>query len=346
MKANTKENLLKIVKKLLLLAVVLVALEFVYRVTFFPKDIREHCSLLPLSQIPIEEHAQIIYLGESSNRTHLEGESDTSYISKLIASQMPEYRFGHITQSAAHADIYYDILRNIPRNNEIKTVIVTVNMRSFSSEWIYSDLENSFRKQQVFMQRGPALWRRLQLDLKMNTNWTEEERQQLVIDGFKHQTFNCGNDFPYHNAHEWDHALASREWLPNGQQLPTDSIPIACHYIKDFAYELNDNNVRIKDFDKIVELCKERNWQLVLNILPDNFDQIKRLVGDELVTLMQRANAYIVKRYTAKGVWVVNNENLARDEDFIDRDFPTEHYRVEGRKAIADNIVRHLREKL
>ncbi len=345
MKADTKHNLIKIAKKMLLLAGVLVALEFVYRFTFFPMDVREHCPLMRHTQIPIKEHAQVIYLGESSNRTHLEGESDTAYISEMVAQQMPEYRFGHISQDAAHANIYYDILRNIPKNNEIQMVIVTVNMRSFSSEWIYSNLENAFRKQQVFLQNAPALWRRLQLDLKMNHSWSEDERQQLVIEGFKQQTFNGGEQLPYHNAFDWDNATAWGEWLPNGQSLPADSIPLACHYIKNFAYELNDNNVRIQDFDRIVELCQQRNWQLVFNILPDNFDQIKRLVGNELVAIMQQANAYVVKRYTAKGVWVVNNENLVRDADFIDRDFPTEHYCAPGRKAVADNIVRHLKQR-
>lgn len=343
MKPDTRDNLIKILKKLLLFAGVLVALEFVYRITFFPKDIQEHCSLMALSQIPTQNHAQIIYLGESSNKTYRSSESDTSYISEMIAEQMPEYRFGHITKSAANAAIYYDILRNIPQNNDVQTVILTVNMRSFSSEWIYSNLENYFHKQQVFMQRGPALWRRLQLDLKSYEFWTDEEREQLVIEGFKKQTFDCGPSLPYHTAYDWDHDLGWGIWFPHGKKMSQDSVPMACHYIKIFAYTLDDKNPRIKDLDKIVELCKERNWQLVFNILPDNFDQIRSMLGEELVSLMQRQNAYIVSRYTAKGVLVINNEGLVRDEEFIDRDFPTEHYGMVGRKAIADNIVQHLR---
>lgn len=345
MKTDTRENLTKIIKKLLLLAGVLVALELVYRVTFYSKDLREHCSLMALSQIPIKEDAQIIYLGESSNKTYRNGESDTAYISEMIAAQMPEYRFGHITKDAAHAAIYYDILRNIPNDNDIHTVILTVNMRSFSSEWIYSNLENSFRKQQVFMRKGSALWRRLQLDLKLNSSWTDEERERLLMEGFKNQKFDCGSDFPFHNAYEWDEGLAWGRWLPNGRELSQDSIPMACHYVKIFAYTLDSNNVRIKDLDKIVELCKERNWRLVFNILPDNVDQIQEMVGDELIDLMHKQNAYIVNRYTAKGVLVVNNENLARDEDFIDRDFPTEHYGARVRHAIAAHIVQQMRQQ-
>lgn len=345
MKPDTRDNLTKIAKKLLLFAGVLLALEFVYRFTFYPKDLREHCSLMAISQIPVQEHAQIIYLGESSNKTYRNGESDTAHISEMIAAQMPEYRFGHLTKDAAHAGIYYDILRNIPPNNEIHTVILTVNMRSFSSEWIYSNLENSFHEQQVFMRRGPALWRRLQLDLKSYETWTEEERGELVIEGFKKQTFDCGPTIPYHNAFDWDHFLGGEAWLPHGRRFSRDSISLACHHIKNFAYTLDEDNVRIKDLDKIVKLCKKRNWRLVFNILPDNFDQIKDMVGDELVTLMRQQNTYIIDRYTAKGVLVVNNENLARDEDFIDRDFPTEHYGANARHAIADHIAQQMRQQ-
>ncbi len=124
-----------------------------------------------------------------------------------------------------------------------------------------------------------------------------------------------------------------------------DTIAMMCHYIKCFAYALDDKNPRIKDFDKIVTLCKKRGWQPVFNILADNVDQIDTLLGHELVQIMHQNAQYIMDRYRKQGVIVVNNQTVVRDKDFIERDFPSEHYAQDGRAAVAKNVAEALRKK-
>jgi len=338
MKENTKNTLRKIGMKLLLLIAILAVLDVLYFFTFYPKDLEEHCSLMELSQKPVPEGDDIVYLGESSNHAYSEADTDRRPISMMLDSLLPAHKVGNLGKAACHASIYYDVLRNIPRQNKIKVAVVTVNMRSFSSEWIYSKLEIALRKEQLMMKKAPALYKRMLMVFKAYPHWTEEERDKLVLNHLKKQEFNIP-DFPYHNASEWDHAIGKSGMLFNGTYPSADTVILTCHHIKHFAYQLDENNPRIKDFDNIAKLCQKRNWQLILNIVADNMDQIEALVGPELSWLMNQNAQYIIERYEAQGAIVVNNLNEVRDEDFFERDFPTEHYTQNGRLTIARNVA-------
>lgn len=341
---ETKHIILQLGRKFLLLAAVLVVLDIVYRFTFYPKDRDENCTLIPYSMKPVKENDDIIYLGESSNHSFCASDTDQRAISEMIDDMLPGHKVGKLSKDACHAGVYYDILRNIPRKNPVKTVIVTVNLRSFSSEWIYSDLEKPLQKEQIFMKKAPALYKRMLLAFKAYAHWSEDERQKLVREGLEEQTLKLPYYFPYHNASEWDHAIGSQDHLFNGQKVSMDTIVLTCHYIKDFAYQLDDENPRIKDFDRIVKLCKRRGWKLVFHILADNMDQIKTLAGPDLEFLMKQNAQYIVNRYAPKGVTVVNNQYMVRDRDFFEREFPTEHYNQTGRRIVAEMVVEGIRD--
>lgn len=341
---TTKHIIKKLLLKLLVVILVLAALDILYYFTLYQKDIEENCTLMALSE-RAADGVDIVYLGESSNHTYSDSDTDKRFICEMIDDLLPEHHVGNLAKDACHAGVYYDILRNIPRSNGVKTAIVTVNLRSFTSEWIYSNLEPALRKEQIMMKKAPALYKRTLLAFKAYPQWSEKERSSLVRNGFKRQTFSLPHPSPYHNANDWDRAIGGSFTLFNGTQPSMDTIALACHYIKHFACTLDDNNPRIKDLDKIVQLCKQRGWQPVFNILAENVDQIDSLCGPDLLYLLGQNAQYIVNRYEPQGVIVVNNLKGVRDSDFRDRDFPTEHYKQTGRQTIAKNVADALVEE-
>ena len=341
---ETRHIILKIGKKVLWLFLLLVVLDIIYRFTLYPRDLERNCTLAEYSKIPVRDTADIIYLGESSNHSFGPADTDKRSIATMIGDLMPGHKMGSISKGAVHAGIYYDILRNIPRESPVKTVIVTVNMRSFSSEWIYSNLEQALQKEQIMMKKAPALYKRMLLAFKAYAHWSEGERSNLVRKGLKRQTFKLPHPFPYKNASQWDRATAGNCQLYNGKHASADTIELTCHYIKCFAYQLDDKNPRIRDLDRIARLCQRRGWTLVYNILADNMDQIKTLAGPDLEYLMQNNAQYIVQRYEPKGVIVVNNQYSVRESDFFEN-FVTEHYSRRGRQAIAEKVVEQLNKK-
>lgn len=335
---NERHIIRKLLFKTLMFTLLLTVVDVVYYFTLYPKDLEKHCSLLLISQ-RAKKGVDIVYLGESSNHTCSQKDTDRRFICEMIDDLLPEHRVGNLTKDACHAGIYYDILRNIPRRSDVKTAIVTVNMRSFTTEWIYSSLEPALQREQLMMRKGPALYRRMMLTFNKYTPWSEEERSNLLREGFEQETLTFPYPFPYRTAFEWDSAVGNYCVLFDGSRPSLDTIALACHHIKHFACTLDDNNPRIKDLDNIVELCRKRGWQPVFNILAENVDQIDSLCGPDLLFLLNQNVQYIIDRYEPQGVIVVNNLKEVRDLDFRDRDFPTEHYDQTGRLAIARNVA-------
>ena len=98
---------------------------------FFEKDIQKHSDIINLLRKVVNDKDEIVYVAESSNIAYREDDNDKRSISDFIADYYPSIKFGNITKEASHAGIYYELLRNIPENSSVKTVIVTLNLRSF-----------------------------------------------------------------------------------------------------------------------------------------------------------------------------------------------------------------------
>ena len=133
----------------------------------------------------------------------------------------------------------------------------------------------------------------------------------------------------------WYDAQGQRDW---------DVTALACHYIKTYGFQITDDNPRVRDFDAIVELCRNRGWNLIFNLMAEDVDKANELVGKDLMLLLKLNRDFLLQHYgNFDGVTVVDNLSLVRDVNFIDQDWTTEHYYEEGRRIIADHLALTLR---
>lgn len=334
-------------KKLLLSIVVaaalLVLMNWVYAHWFYHEDLMKHSDIIESSWRVAADNCELVYLGESSNKTYGWGDHDKRKISEMLAEQLPEVRCGDITQDAAHAEVYYYLLKNIPKDSQVKTVIVTMNLRSFGANWIYSSLETALQKKLVMMKGYPPLMSRALLAFKDYPIHDKNEWNQKVQESWKKKPLGIPEPFPYKTTSEWNNAIANegvKDAEGNRDKAMTE---LTAHFVKNYAFRIDENNPRIKDFDRIVKLAQERGWTLVFNILAENTDRALELVGPDLASLMRENVEYLVKRYEPMGVVMVNNLDKVRDKEFIDRNWPTEHYYEEGRKTIALEVARSVK---
>ena len=171
-------------KKLLIrigiVAVLLVAMNWVYSKWFFEKDLLEHSDIIELPRQVVADSCQMVYLGESSNNTYGFAESDHRKISAMISAYFPTVRLGDMTKSASHAQTYYYMLKHVPATSNVETVVVTMNLRSFGPNWIYSTLETALRKQLVLLEDYPPLVNRFMLAFKAYPIKTEQEWIDLI----------------------------------------------------------------------------------------------------------------------------------------------------------------------
>ncbi len=323
----------------------LVAMNWVYTKWFFEKDLLEHSDIIELPRQVVADSCQVVYLGESSNNTYGYAESDHRKISAMVSAYFPKVRMGDMTKSASHAQTYYNMLKQVPKDAPVETVIVTMNLRSFDAGWIYSRLETALRKQIVLLQDYPPLMNRFLLAFKAYPIRSEEEWDAIARKHWKKDPLDFPYDFEWNNTHQWDSAMAWGGWHGFDGQRDQQLTELACHYIKSYAFQIRDDNPRIKDFDAIVDLCRERGWHLIFNLMAENVDKANELVGKDLLFLMKQNRDYLMQRYdTQEDVTVVNNLDLVRDVNFIDQDWTTEHYYGEGRHIIAHQVAQALRQ--
>jgi hypothetical protein len=333
----------KIGFRILLVAILLVLSNEVYKVFFLKVDLAKHADILEL--LPEKgDTSKIIYFGESSNFTNHPFDNDKRSISNIIDKYYPEIKIHTANKGALHAGIYKVLLENIPLDNNIETVIITLNLRSFGADWIYSKLENSLQKNILLLKKPfPPLYNRFILSFKGYQIKSELENKLLVHKHWQTDKLDFPFPFEFSNTSDWDKGFANKGIRFDDGSKDYKKTELACHYIKSYAFNITPENVRIKDFDKIVQTCKKRGWKLVFNLMSENMEMANKLVGSELDFLMKRNRDFLVSRYTVLGVLVVDNLVDVPSNFFIDQDWTTEHYTEEGRHIIARNVADSLK---
>lgn len=332
-----------ILVKLSLLIIIIVGLNFIYSKWFYENDIQEHSEIINLVR-DIPKSADIIYIGESSNNTFRGDDKDKRPISAFVADYFPAKSTFDITKPASHAGIYKALLKKIPEDSKVKTVVVTLNLRSFNATWIYSSLETSLQKSLVLIKPYPPLFNRFLLSFKAYDVQSESERERQLKKKWRNDTFHLPYDFQFRNVIEWDKWMSNSGVKDSSGNIDHAQTELACHYIKTYGFQIDTaNNVRINDFNEIIELAHERGWNLVFNLLAENTEKAKELVGDDLLFMMKDNVRILESYFKERGVMLVNNLNEVENEQFIDQHWTTEHYAEKGRKTIAKNVAEALR---
>lgn len=334
----------KLLIRIAVVAVMLVGLNWIYSKWFFKKDLVKHSDIVELSWQVTDDSCRIVYVGESSNNHFGSEEVNRRKISAYTSDYFPNVKMGDMTREASHAQTYYYMLKHIPEDASVETVVVTMNLRSFGPSWIYSRLETALRKQIVLLKDYPPLFNRFLLAFKAYPIRNEEEWGEMVREYRRTALLDFPYEFPFSTSAEWNDSLAWYGWRDENGKRDQAKTDLACHYIKTYAFNINDDNPRVADFDAIVELCRQRGWHLVFNLMAENVDKTNVLVGEDLLFLMRRNRDYLLQRYgSLDDVVVVDNMSLVRDVNFIDQTWTTEHYYEEGRRIVADNLAKTLK---
>ena len=333
----------KIALKFVSLLFLLVVINYIYKYFFYEHDLQRYSDVINLVRA-VPNDADVIYIGESSNNSFRDDDLDKRPISALIADYFPELKVYDITKPASHSGIYKILLQNIPEDSKVKTIIVTLNLRSFNAVWIHSKLETSLQKSMVLLKPYPPIVNRFLLSFKAYDIKTEEERTKQVKDEWAKETLHFPYRFPFKNVIQWDKWMAETGIKGPDGKKDWDKTQLACHYIKTYGFQIDTmTNPRIKDFDDIILLAKKRGWNLIFNLLAENTEKANKLVGKDIVFLMKENGEILKNYYQNRGITVVDNLTVVEDDQFINQNWTTEHYAEKGRKLIAKNVASALR---
>ncbi|MEZ4720526.1 MAG: hypothetical protein R2813_01455 [Flavobacteriales bacterium] len=279
-------------------------------------------------------NCDVIYISESSNFSPDNSDDfDRRKLSQFIADFYPDLQFEAINLPASHAGIYRQLLHIFPENNDVKTLIVAVNLRSFNANWINSKLETPLNKSAVMYNNRPPLFNRFLISLNAYDDRSIEEREKIMLNHWEIDELPFA--YPHDNVKNWTAEEKWGDWQHPKRQL-------ADHFIKQYAYVIDEDNPRIKDLDEIVTIAKSKGWNLMFHILAEDIDRADELVGPQLPQIMRSNSDWITQRYLDQGITVVNNLELLPSLEFAEEDFPSEHYFEKGRKALALNVALEL----
>jgi hypothetical protein len=333
----------KIFIRVLLLALILWGLNWVYNATLFHKDLMKKSEQV-IEILQSQEISDVFYFAESSNFNTRAGDSLQQSISEIANFFYPSLKIRAINKAATHAGIFRNWLEVIDlKRKRPSAVIITMNLRSFDATWIHSKLETQLQETTVLTWPYPKIVNRFLLSLQAFDNKTEQQRELDMFRDWEHAKLEFPFPFKYHTVKEWDNAMAMGGHLKPDGSWDQPKIELACHYIKAYAFNINDDNPRVKDFDAIADWCARNGMPLYLNLLAENVQYADSLVGKELVFLMKRNRDYLVKRYNKGNCKVIDNLELVNGREFTDQTWTTEHYGYKGRMAIAKNLAEGLR---
>jgi hypothetical protein len=335
----------KIVIKVFVLLLIFTGLNILYTNTLFESDLKEKCREALDIKIT-QEHTDIYYFAESSNFNNRDSDSIKNSISEITNFFFPTLKITAINKAASHAGIFkYWLTRLDHSGKKPKAIVVTLNMRSFDAAWINSKLETQLQESMVLTKPYPNLVNRFLLSLQAFDNKTEQQRERDMLDNWKSTPVEFPFPFKYKTVAEWDYAMSQGGFVKVNGSWDTDKIILACHYIKAYAFNLNADNPRIKDFDAISDWCSQNKIPLYLNLLAENIQYADSLVGKELVFLMRKNRDYLVSRYNKNNCRVIDNLELVKGSEFTDQTWTTEHYGYRGRMIIARNLAEGLKEQ-
>lgn len=338
-----KKLFYKLIIAFALSTICLLVTNFIYNKYFYYIEAEQLDAKLLLKQDSLQYNSDVLYYAESSNGTAANSDTCRFSISKMMDT-LSTLKIDALEHGAIHAHTFLQLIKNIKSDAKVNTIIVTLNMRSFGSPWINSKLETNIAQANVMYEPIIPIFKRIKLIFNGYDNKSTQLRNLLNEKNWSNNELNVPTTFPYKTVRQWDNAMANGTYLlPNGDwDIP--KISLACHYIKTYAFSIDTlTNPRIKDFDDIVEVAKQKKLKLIFHLLAENVQYADSLVGNELVYIMNYNKQLLINRYTSKGVIVVNSFNLVNGKDYIDQDWTTEHYNQTGRLILANNVLKNLK---
>lgn len=328
--------------RIFILALGLVLMNWVYKLVFYPKDLKQHSPEM-IEVWKQQRKSDMLYFAESSNMNVRDTDIVKKSISELTDDLLPKFKIGAVNKPATHAGIYKEWIKNM-RAPFPKAIIVTMNLRSFGADWRHSELESVLQAGVVMLKPYPVLANRFLLALNAFDNKTPAKREQEMLREWEEVKFDFPFKVPHSTVRLWDNAMANGSFLLPDGAWDMEKITLACHYVKSYAFQIKPDNPRLKDFDEIVLFCQQRKIKLIFNLLAENTEYAQQYVGKELVQIMRYNRNLLVRRYSKKrGVTVVDNLELLEGLDFSDQNWTTEHYGYNGRLQIAKQLAKALR---
>lgn len=290
---------------------------------------------IPETILQLQDHlannTDIIYLGDSTV-WYPTGSQTTA---EMLQALLPEQTVGEVSHGAYHLDLYLGFAAYInsqPARPE--TVIIPINMRSFSPGWDQRPTYQ-FDEEQFVLWAGVPMAQILGTPLDVFGTFDPAISQ----DEFLNTPVYNGNtqvglvrDFEPDGA-TLDNVPANRNQY-DVSDLPTgDALTQRLVYY--YMYNLDANHPKIQALIQLADVFQQSEMRPIFYITPVNYELGQRYLGDDF-TAQWDANTQLIKDVLAdKGFEVLDLSYDLAAFAFID----TEHLRDNGKRHVAAQLA-------
>ena len=326
-------------------------------------------------------YGDVVYLGESSNTSFNPWTDTLGYsVSEFLQMYLPQNRVRGVSHDGYHVGLFSQMLGLMPEhwvNSGRKTVVITVNMRSFGPSAMFNGNEASNQQEAIFYSHRMALLNRVFVSLHHYDSRDSREMERAKTQWFRTRDLRLdnstngrhygithgdlvskGEECYRHNTVKWWLRDLQRQFAPvSGDADLARVMPMAEAYLKEFAFLLDEENPRVQALDAIVSECKREQVNVVFVLLMPNFDHAHRLFGEELTQLMDYNMDFLRKRFAGwekeykQGDFKVGYVDVQRlygdwagGQHYTDQWYPTEHVDAHIRQFIAQKTAEKILE--
>lgn len=334
-----KMSISHIAPRLLVILMTVMASAWVYKKVYWVPELKDQGPML-YNLLEYQWHNDVLYFGESSNYWVSSEDNDKRTISDMINDSIEGMRLSGLQVPAYHAGMFLPVIKLIEPGSRVKSIVVTMNLRSFDKPWIYSTQEGALLRTKCFYYDKHPLYNRLCATLGYYSNPSAEEQDEKMLYCFEHDSIKVDFPLKWQTVNSWkDHVL----YYKPDSSTDEEKQSLAHHYVKAYAFSIDTiNNPRIKDFDAIVQVCKAKGIKLYFNLLSENVAWADSLVGPDLARVMRYNRDLLVNRYSSMGVTVIDNLELVPAQNFGEKTWTTEHYDQYGRLMVARKVAKVL----
>lgn len=295
---------------------------------------------LPKEILALDQQLQAgvdtVYLGDSI-LIYPAGEPT---IPEILRDLVPNHTIGDIAHPAYHLDLYERYVNYLVKHkSQVETVIIPINMRSFSPEW---DLRPTyqFEREKTILTYGPALstvfYRMFDTFGLFDSPISQADFQEAAV-------FN--GDQPVGEVAEFEELIGASTTAPEAG--PNDfayhaSIPsedeveaLKATLVYYYMYRLDQHHRKIQSLKATSRLLLENGIKPIFYITPINYELGETHLGQAFQQQLAENTAVVERVLRRKDVDVLNLVFDLEAYNFID----TEHLTENGKTYIAEVLA-------
>ncbi len=288
----------------------------------------------------LDQQTDLIYLGDSTV-WYPQGSVTTA---ELLQAGLPNRTVGEVSHAAYQLDLYAYFAEYIARHpHRPETVIIPINLRSFSPEW---DLRPGyqFEKEKAILQHGLFMAETFLRPYLVFADFDSPISQADFLSApvYKGET-------PVGQVQDYEALLgATAESAPAADTTNAyaatipDETQLADALVYYYMYPLSENHRKLAAMSRIVDLLRQNNIEPLFYITPLNYQQGQRYHGETFVEQV-RANTDVIKNRLAEKNIDVLDLSLSLDAYLFS---DTEHLHEAGKQAVATELLKQLEQLL